>query len=65
MSSIPSYTQLGMASLLPKGDIGLSDFANASITHNDLPTVGIENRKKALSNLVGSDRLHVCRADCF
>ena len=45
MASIPSKTNIGMAQLLPVGDI---IFNNGKITNDDISTEGIENRNKIL-----------------
>lgn len=45
---IPSYTKLGMASLLPHKSIKIND--KADIFVDDINTAGTENRQKILSN---------------
>ncbi|MBO0587706.1 BREX-1 system phosphatase PglZ type A [Sporosarcina sp. E16_8] len=46
MSSLPSYTQLGMASLLPHRTLSISD--NKTVMADGLPTNGLANRTKVL-----------------
>jgi uncharacterized protein (TIGR02687 family) len=44
LARIPTFTQMGMASLLPYGQVALNK--NATVTHNGQPTAGIQNRTK-------------------
>ncbi|MBR2835998.1 MAG: BREX-1 system phosphatase PglZ type A [Coriobacteriales bacterium] len=48
LSTIPSYTQLGMAALLPEGTLEI-DPATTLVTKGGLPTQGIQNRVKLLA----------------
>lgn len=65
LTSLPSFTPLGMASLLPEGNLGISDLSKPSVTHNEMSTAGTENRKKVLDKLVGSDRSDAWQAKEF
>ena len=55
LSSLPSYTQLGMASLLPQGDVSLSiaDSKTGSVNTGTQSTQGTDNRDKALKSVLG------------
>ena len=53
---LPSYTQLGMASLLPYTQIAISDAEKAAVSINGIPTSGLENRKKVLAANPQGDR---------
>lgn len=48
ITSIPSYTQLGMASLLPNSNLEI--LPDASVTVNGISSAGIVNRTKILQN---------------
>lgn len=48
ITSIPSYTQLGMASLLPNNNLEI--LSDASVTVNGISSAGIVNRTKILQN---------------
>lgn len=50
LSSVPSYTQLGMASLLPHEELYISDKGDNVSIENGQSTQGIENRNKILSD---------------
>ena len=56
LASLPSYTQLGMASLLPHNQIAISDAERAVVSINGNPTAGLENRKKVLAANPSGDR---------
>ncbi|MDU1116773.1 MAG: BREX-1 system phosphatase PglZ type A [Clostridium butyricum] len=47
ITSVPSITKIGMASLLPNKEISISDTAKVLVDGND--SSGLENRKKILS----------------
>lgn len=49
LCALPSYTQLGMAALLP-GDAMEIDPATGNVTKNDMPTSGLANRQKILDS---------------
>lgn len=65
LSSLPSYTQLGMASLLPHGQMAISDAEKASVSINGNPTSGLENRKKILAANPHGDRATAWQATEF
>ena len=48
LASVPCYTQLGMASLLPNKNLKIHDVENATVSINGKLTSGIENRKSIL-----------------
>ncbi|MBN9530325.1 MAG: BREX-1 system phosphatase PglZ type A [Alphaproteobacteria bacterium] len=54
--SLPSYTQLGMASLLPNGDLQIADNDTATVLVNGQSSQGLENRKKILATGRAGDR---------
>lgn len=49
LSAIPSYTQLGMAALLPHKKLSFSSKKDGTIQIDDEPTQGIANRNKILN----------------
>ena len=49
LTGLPSYTQLGMASLLPHQELSITDNSD-SIAADDLSTQGLQGRNKILSN---------------
>lgn len=53
LSTLPSYTQLGMAALLPNKEISFTDTETGNVLVDGISTQGSENRKKILdmSNL--------------
>ena len=55
LSALPSYTQLGMASLLPKsdGDFSISE-KDASVSIGGISTQGTANRDKAIKLALGA-----------
>ena len=65
LSSLPSYTQLGMASLLPHSQLAIVDPAKAIVSIDGNPTSGIENRKKVLANNPHGDRTVAWQASDF
>ncbi|MDB3929302.1 BREX-1 system phosphatase PglZ type A [Paracoccaceae bacterium] len=65
LASLPSFTQLGMASLLPMGDLGIPDPSKPTVTHTGVSTAGIDNRKKVLGANIGEDRSSAWHADDF
>ena len=46
ITNLPSYTQLGMASLLPKGELGIAE--EDLVTHNGKSTAGLAKRAAVL-----------------
>ena len=65
LSSLPSYTQLGMASLLPHEQLAISDAEKAVVSINGNPTAGLENRKKVLAGNPQGDRTSAWQATDF
>jgi len=65
LSSLPSYTQLGMASLLPHEQLAISDAEKAVVSINGNPTAGLENRKKILASNPNGDRSAAWQATDF
>jgi uncharacterized protein (TIGR02687 family) len=65
LSSLPSYTQLGMASLLPNEQLAISDPEKAVVSINGNPTAGLENRKKILASNPNGDRTAAWQATDF
>ena len=61
--SLPSYTQLGMASLLPNGDLQISDNDTAIVLVNGQSSQGLENRKKILATGRTGDRTTALKAE--
>ena len=50
---LPSYTQLGMAALLPHGELSQASKNNLLVTSDGQPTDGIANRNKLLQEVGG------------
>jgi uncharacterized protein (TIGR02687 family) len=65
LASLPSYTQLGMASLLPHSQMAVSDLERAVVAINGNPTAGLDNRKKILAANPHGDRTTAWQADDF
>ena len=63
ISALPSYTQLGMAALLPNKDLTLK--ADGSVSSFDLPTQGTTNREKVLGMGRSGDRVKAMKAADF
>lgn len=53
LSVLPSYTQLGMAALLPHNRLGHADGSKALVNVDDLPSAGTINRSKLLESVGG------------
>lgn len=53
---LPSYTQLGMAALLPNGDLQIADNDTATVLADGQSSQGLENRKKILATGRSGDR---------
>ena len=65
LASLPSYTQLGMASLLPHEQLAISDAEKAIVSIDGNPTSGLENRKKVLASNTHGDRTVTWQATDF
>jgi len=63
IGALPSYTQLGMAALLPNKDLTLSD--DGSVSSFGEPTQGTVNREKVLGRGREKDRVKAMKADAF
>jgi uncharacterized protein (TIGR02687 family) len=63
VSSLPSYTQLGMAALLPNKDLMLS--GDAAVSSYGDPTQGTKNRERTLSKGRDGDRAKAMKAEDF
>lgn len=61
--SLPSYTQLGMASLLPNGDLQIADNDTATVLVDGQSSQGLENRKKILAKGRSGDRTTALKAE--
>ena len=55
LSSLPSYTQLGMASLLPQGNssLNIADNKTGTLNVGNQSTQGTDNRDKVLKSVLG------------
>jgi uncharacterized protein (TIGR02687 family) len=62
---LPSYTQLGMASLLPHETIELADADNGVVLVDGQSSAGLENRKKLLANGRPGDRATALKSEEF
>ena len=65
ITSLPSFTQLGMASLLPSGDLGIPLPSNPNVTHNEDQTAGIINRTKILNKEISKDNPYLSKVPDF
>jgi uncharacterized protein (TIGR02687 family) len=61
--SLPSYTQLGMASLLPNGDLQIADNDSGAVLVNGQSSQGLENRRKILATGRAGDRTTAVKAE--
>jgi uncharacterized protein (TIGR02687 family) len=62
LSMLPSYTQLGMAALLPNAGLAIAEDESAAVFVDGQDSRGTENRIKILSNANGM-RATACKAD--
>ena len=60
---LPSYTQLGMASLLPNRDLQFADNDSGTVLVNGHSSQGIENRRKILATGQTGDRTMAVKAE--
>ena len=65
IASLPSYTQIGMASLLPSGELGMPLPSKLNVTHNSNPSGGIINRTKILNKEILKDSPFVSKVSDF
>src|SRR5690606_27868317 len=56
LGCLPSYTQLGMAALLPNETLEIADDSTAIVTVDGQSSQGLENRNKILANGRKGDR---------
>ena len=59
VSMLPSYTQLGMAALLPNNDLEIVNDGTGTVKVDGVSSQGIKNRKKILNTLSGK------KAECI
>lgn len=64
LSTLPSYTQLGMAALLPNKQISIADNESGTILVDEVSTQGTENRAKILEQSVAKNPA-VIKADAL
>lgn len=65
IGALPSYTQLGMAALLPNKDLSLAEDGSGSVLSFGDPSQGIVNREKLLGKGRVGDRVKAMKADEF
>ncbi|OYZ13692.1 MAG: TIGR02687 family protein [Sphingomonadales bacterium 28-64-96] len=63
LGSVPTYTQLGMASLLPNRDLQIADNDTSAVIVDGQSSQGLENRKKVLAKGRAGDRTTALLAD--
>jgi len=63
LGSLPTYTQLGMASLLPNRDMRIADNETSAVIVDGQNSQGTENRKKILAQGREGDRTTALKAD--
>ncbi|AZZ95335.1 BREX-1 system phosphatase PglZ type A [Hahella sp. KA22] len=62
LSMLPSYTQLGMAALLPNKELAIADNETGAVLVDDQSSQGTANRIKILGQAI-SQRATACKAD--
>ena len=62
-SPLPSYTQLGMAALLPHKELSFDDSGNGNVLADGVNTSGTANRSKILNNTVEGGAIAVKAED--
>lgn len=65
LASIPSYTQLGMASLLPNKDVRIADNDTGVVLVDGLSSQGLVNRQKILETGRSGDRVFAMKSEDF
>ena len=55
VTGLPSYTQLGMAALLPNSDLQISDVSKGDVQVDGKPSAGLENRRKILKAAMAAE----------
>ena len=63
LGGLPSYTQLGMASLLPNTELRIADNDTGTVLVDGQSSMGLENRAKILANGREGDRTSAVKAD--
>ena len=63
LGCLPSYTQLGMASLLPNSELRIADNDTSTVFVNGQSSQGLENRKKILGTGRPGDRTTAVKAE--
>lgn len=63
LGSLPSYTQLGMASLLPNGHLQIADNDTGTVLVDGQSSQGLENRRKILATGRAGDRATAVKAE--
>lgn len=63
VSALPSYTQLGMASLLPNKDLSLNEDGSSGVISFGESTQGLAAREKILANGRAGDRVKAIKSD--
>jgi len=61
VSMLPSYTQLGMAALLPHQELAIT--ADGSVQVDGVSTQGLDNRNKVLQNTLGKEAIALRSVD--
>ena len=62
ISSLPSYTQLGMAALLPNGELSFASDGSGSVLSGGESTQGLASREKLLASGRAGDRVKALSA---
>ncbi len=65
LCSLPSYTQLGMAALLPNKDLSIASDSSASVLSYGEPTKGLNYREKILGQGRKGDRVKAMKSKDF
>ena len=65
LGMLPSYTQLGMAALLPNKTLEIADNETGQVLVDGQSSQGLENRKKLLANGRPGDRADAIKAEEF
>jgi uncharacterized protein (TIGR02687 family) len=55
VTGLPSYTQLGMAALLPNKELKIGDVSRGDVLVDGKPSAGLENRRKILTLAVAAE----------
>ncbi len=63
LGSLPSYTQLGMASLLPNRDLQIADNDTSAVLNDGVSSQGLENRGKILAAGREGDRTRAVKSE--